>query len=146
MIVRALSKDEKNLGKRNRKKRFSEILLESIDRAFLTLGENAKSAIYFHLKTKFAISRKDIPDRIGDFSDALEQIFGLGARQIEILIMKCLNERVGGTYKWVGPKWLVPDLTFTKYVKMLKLCSEETDKIGEVEVILDAGEQQEQRI
>lgn len=133
------------MGKRNHKKRFSEILLESIDRAFLTLGENAKSSLYFHLETKFAISRQDIPDRINDFSDALEQIFGLGARQIEILIMKYLNQRVDCTYEWVGPKWLVPDLTFTKYVNLMRLSCEETEKIGEIEVILNAGEQQEQR-
>jgi hypothetical protein len=137
---------KRKLGKRNRKKRFNTIMLESIDRAFLTLGENAKSSLYFHLETKFAISRQDIPDRVGDFSDALEQIFGLGARQIEILIMKYLNQRVDCTYEWVGPKWLVPDLTFTKYVNMMRLSCEETDKIGDIEVILDAGEQQEQRI
>ena len=120
-------------------------MLESIDRAFLTLGENAKSSLYFHLETKFAISRQDIPDRVGDFSDALEQIFGLGARQIEILIMKYLNQRADCTYEWVGPKWFVPDLTFTKYVNLMRLSCKETDKIGYIEVILDTGEQQEQR-
>ena len=44
-----------------------------------------------------------------------------------------------------GPTWLVPDLTFTKYVKLLELWCEDTEKIGEVEVILDAGERQEQK-
>jgi len=87
-------REMKNLRKGKLEKKFSEILLESIDEALLKLGENTKSTIYFHLKTKFAISRHDIPDRVGDFSDALEQIFGVGAPQIEVLIMKCLNERV----------------------------------------------------
>ena len=136
----------KKLRKRKLRNKFSKILLESIDEAFLKLGENTKLSIYFHLKTKFAISRQDIPDRISDFSDALEQIFGLGAPQIEVLIMKCLNERVKSTYKWVGPKWLVPDLTFIKYVKLTRLCCEETGKIGDMEVVLGAEEQrQEQR-
>ncbi len=136
----------RKVGKRKNEKKFSTILLESIDEALLKLGENTKTSIYFHLKTKFAISRHDIPEKIEDFSDALEQIFGLGAPKIEILIMKCLNEQVKGTYKWVGPRWLVPDLTFIKYVKLMRLCCEETEKIGEMEVILNAGEQrQEQR-
>ena len=137
---------KRKISKRKREKNFSAILLESIDEAFLTLGENSKSSIYSHLKSKFAISRRDIPYRVSDFSDALEQIFGLAARQLEILIMKCLNEKINCTFEWVGPKWLVPDLTFTKYVKLLELWCEDKEKIVELEVMLDAGEQrQEQR-
>jgi hypothetical protein len=136
---------KRKLGKRKSEKKFKAILLEAIDEAFLTLGENSKSAIYFHLESKFAISRQDIPDRICDFSDALEQVFGLAARQLEILIMKCLNEKIDCTYEWVGPKWLVPDLTFTKYVKLLELWHEDKKKNVEVEVMLDAEEQQQEQ-
>ncbi len=125
---------------RKREKKFNDILLESIDKAFLTLGENSKSAIYFYLESKFAISRQDIPDRVHDFSDALEQIFGLAARQLEILIMKCLNEKIECTYDWVGPKWLIPELTFSKYIKLLELCFMDKKKNVEVELLLDAGE------
>jgi hypothetical protein len=125
------------LGKRKSEKRFSTILLDSIDEALSTLGENSKKAIYFHLETKFGISRQDIPERVNDFSEAIEQIFGLAAQQIEILIMKCLNQQVNCTYSWVGPKWLVPDLTFTKYVKLLELWYDDTGENGKVEAILD---------
>jgi hypothetical protein len=128
-----------------RTEKFGATLLDSIDEALSVLGEKAKLSIYFNLETKFAISRQDIPNRLGDFSDALEQIFGLGARQIEILIMKCLNEKVHCKYEWVGPKWLVPDVTFTKYVELLELWYEKAEKTLEVEVTLDAGEQQEQQ-
>ena len=131
---------KRKTGERKREKKFNDILLESIDKAFLTLGENSKSAIYFHLERKFAISRQDIPDRVHDFSDALEQIFGLAARQLEILIMKCLNEKIECTYDWVGPKWLIPELTFSKYVKFLELCFIDKKKNVEVELLLDAGE------
>ena len=136
---------KRKIGKRKREKNFNDILLESIDKSFLTLGENSKSAIYFHLESKFAISRQDIPDRVCDFSDAIDQIFGLAARQLEILMMKCLNEKIECTYDWVGPKWLIPDLTFPKYVKMLELCFEDKKQNVEVEALLDTGEQQEQR-
>ena len=133
------------MSKRKRERKFSKILLESIDEALLTLGENARTAIYGHLESKFEISRYDIPDRVGDFSDALQKILGLAAPQLEILIMKHLNLKVGCTYRWAGPKWLVPDLTFEKYVKLLELWCEDTEKIGNVEVMLDAGEKQEQQ-
>jgi hypothetical protein len=144
-LARALAKDEEKLSRKKREKQFDKILLESIDEAFSSLGESAKSSIYFHLENKFEISKSDIPDRVCDFSKALEQVFGLAAQHIEILIMKCLNNRVKCTYKWVGPKWLVPDLTLTKYVKLLELWCEDTEKIGKVEVLLDAGERQEQQ-
>jgi hypothetical protein len=133
------------LSRRKRERQFNKILLESIDEAFSTLGESAKSPIYFYLENKFEISKSDIPDRICDFSKALEQVFGLATQHIEILIMKCLNERVKCAYKWVGPKWLVPDLTLTKYVKLLELWCEDSEKIGKVEVLLDAGELQKQQ-
>lgn len=136
---------KRNSTKRKRENKFNAILLESIDDALLTLGEKSRSLIYFHLETKFAISRQDIPDRVGDFSDALEQIFGLAAQHLEILIMKHLNERIDCSYSWSGPNWLIPDLTFTKYVKLLELWCEEPEKIGEVEVTLDDGERPEQQ-
>jgi hypothetical protein len=98
------------------------------------------------LENKFMIARQNIPYRIDDFSDALERIFGLGARHLEILIMKKLHEKVTCSYKWTGPNWLVPDLTFRKYVELMRLCYEDTGKIGEAEVWIDAGEKQEQHV
>lgn len=76
-------------------------------------------------------------------SDALEQIFGSGARTLEILIMKKLHEKIGSRYKWEGPNWLVPELTFSQYVELLKLFYEDSGKIGQVEVIINAGEQRQ---
>ena len=134
------------MSKRKRERKFSIILLKAIDEAFLTLGENARTAIYCHLESKFAISRQDIPDRIGDFSDALAQIFGLAAPQLEILIMKFLNRRVKCEYEWVGPKWLVPDLTFKKYVVLTELTFKDTSKIENVEILVDDGEKPRQEI
>lgn len=133
------------MSKRKRGNKFCDILLESIDQAFFLLGEKAKTSIYIQLETKFAIPRKNIPKRVGDFSDALEQIFGLAAPQLEILIMKYLNQKVNCAYDWVGPNWLVPDLTFTKYVKLLELWCEEKEKNWELEVMINAEERQEQR-
>lgn len=134
------------LNGNNEGKKFEKILLEAIDEAFLTLGKSVKKAIYYNLEQKFIIPRRDIPYRLDDFSDALEQIFGVASKHLEILIMKELHEKIVCYYEWNGPSWLVPDLTFTQYVKMLRLCFEDKGKIGELEVWIDAEEKQKQHI
>lgn len=125
--------------------KFNEILQESIDEALSSLGENVRESIYFHLELNFKIPQKDIPSRIDDFSTALERIFGIGAHHLELLIMKKLHEKTSCLFKWEGPKWLVPDLSFTKYVELIKLFFEDNRRIGEFEVIIDAGQRAEQR-
>ncbi len=132
------------LAKTKTETKFAAILLDAIDRAFSALGQNVKFSIYFNLETKFGLPKEDIPDRIGDFSDAMERIFGQASKQLEILIMKYLNDRVKCNYSWVGPKWLVPDLTFEKYVKLVRICVEGSGKTGDIEVLFDDGERPEQ--
>lgn len=134
------------MNKKNTSKTFEEILQDAIDEAFAILGEKVKASIYFNLEHKFLIPKKVIPSRIEEFSDALERIFGLGARYLEVLIMKNLYEKINCSYKWEGPKWLVPDLTFEKYVELLRISYESEKEIGNIEVLVDAGEQQEQRV
>jgi len=87
-------------------------LLGAVDEGLSSLGDSAKHAIYFHLKNTFNINRRDIPFKIEEFADALEKIFGLGAKPIEILIMKRLYEKVGGVVEYPEHASLV----FTEYV------------------------------
>jgi hypothetical protein len=133
------------LDKKNRDKKFEDALQDSVDEAFSSLGESVKKSIYYHLENSFLIPRQDIPCRVEDFSDALERIFGPGAKPIELLIMKKLYQKVNCSYKWEGPKWLIPDLTFEKYVELMRIGCKEEEKIETFEVIVDAGERQEQR-
>ena len=133
------------MDKKNRCKKFEDILQDSVDEAFSSLGESVKKSIYFHLEHNFLITKQDIPCRIEDFSQALERIFGSGAKYLEILIMEKLSMKVNCSYKWKGPKWLVPDLIFKQYVELIRLGCEDEEKIGTFEVIVDAGEGQEQR-
>jgi hypothetical protein len=132
------------LVKKNLNKKFGDILIGSIDEALLTLGENAKASIYLHLETKFAITKQDIPRRVDDFSDALDQIFGLAARQLEILIMQCLSQKVKCAYKWDGPSWLVPDLTFEKYVALMELSYNDDETSENVEILVDGDKQRKE--
>ena len=94
------------------RKAFEKLLLEAIDDALALLGDSAKQAIYFHLKNEFEIAKNEIPCRLEDFADGLEKIFGLGARFIEILIMKQLHERIGHPLEWDESK----ELVFVEYV------------------------------
>jgi hypothetical protein len=135
-----------NLDRNNRDKKFEQILLDSIDEAFSTLGESAKTSIYFYMEKKLLIAKQEIPYRVDDFSGALERIFGLGASHLEILIMEKLHAKVTCSYKWTGPNWLVPDLTFQKYVELARLCNLDTEKTRELEVWIDAEEKQEQYV
>jgi len=98
------------------KKTFEKLLLEVVDDALLSLGASARQAIYFHLENKFQIAKKDIPSRLEDFTDGLEKIFGLGARFIEILIMKKLYEKIGQSLEWDESK----ELVFAEYITAAK--------------------------
>lgn len=82
------------------RKTFDELLLEAIDEALSSLGESARQSIYFHLEDKFKISREEIPNHIKEFADGLEKIFGIGARFLEIMIMKRLYAHIGQPLDW----------------------------------------------
>jgi hypothetical protein len=79
---------------------FERLLLEAIDEGLSSLGESSKQTIYYHLERSFNLRREDIPTRIIAFTQAIENIFGVGASFVEILIMKKLYEKIGGTLIW----------------------------------------------
>ena len=79
---------------------FDALLLEAIDEALSVFGDSIMQAIYFHLERSFNIKKDGIPHRLGAFTQAIESIFGAGAKFIEILIMKKLHEKVDGVMRW----------------------------------------------
>lgn len=74
---------------------FEELLLKTIDEEFSSLGSKCKQAIYFHLEKSFKIKKGDIPYRIKEFQEAIENIFGAGAKVLQIRIMKNLFKKIG---------------------------------------------------
>jgi hypothetical protein len=127
-----------------RKKAFDRVLLKAIDEALLSLGESPKTAIYYHLESVFNIRKQEIPRRIGDFSKALEQLFGLGARHLEILFMKSLYAKLTGVREWASVEWVVPEMTFREYVHLMRQKFEGA-KRDEVEMGILANENEELR-
>ena len=69
---------------------FKELLLEAVDTALSSLGNSSKQAIYFYLEKNFTVKKQDIPNKIEEFITAIEEIFGHGAKILEIEIMKHL--------------------------------------------------------
>ena len=97
---------------------FEEVLLEAIDESFSWLGESEKQAIYFILKKTYKISKQEIPYRIEEFTEAIEEIFGLGAKIIEIRIMKDLFSRMGYSFPYIHSQ---EGLEFTKYIEAARI-------------------------
>jgi predicted RND superfamily exporter protein len=77
-----------------RSRAFDKLLLSAVDEALSSLGESAKQSIYFHIETS-NVTRNKISENLQEFQAGLEKIFGIGARFIEILIMKNLYAKIG---------------------------------------------------
>jgi hypothetical protein len=120
--------NSKNREAESKTTKFEEVLLEAIDEGLSLLGESSKHAVYFHLEKAFKMNRLDIPYRIEDFTDAMEKLFGAGAKILEIHIMKCLFKKVGYNFKHY-PKQ--KNLTFMEYIAAVKLEKDNNNKIKE---------------
>lgn len=106
-------------------KSFNKILAEAIDDALSSLGESVKQVIYFHLKENFHLPKEEIPDRVEEFSECLEKIFGPGANFIKILIMKKLYKYLGKlSFYWDSSK----EFTFTEYVEIARRSFDDSEK------------------
>jgi hypothetical protein len=135
------------LAKQSPTESFQQIILEAIDEALSSLGENVKTSVYFNLEKSFNVKQQDIPQKIEDFSEALELIFGLGARHLEILFIKNIHEKIGVTCKWPEhewplSKWIVPEMTFQEYVHLMQQNFEDANENNiEMGVLLDEHEE-----
>jgi hypothetical protein len=102
------------------KQSFNEMLLNSIDEALGALGDDIKTSIYFHLEETYKIKKVQIPDNLEQLSLALEKIFGIGARYLEILFMKQLYFKLDEIISLPDIELSNSELRFVEYVKLLK--------------------------
>lgn len=93
---------------------FKDILLEAVDEALSSLGNSAKQTTYIYLEKNFNIKKQDIPNKIDRFANAIEKIFGNGAKILEIQIMKNLHKKIGHNFEYFPKE---SDLLFTEYVE-----------------------------
>ena len=95
---------------------FEKLLTKAVDKAFSSLFHSQKQNLYSHLSRCYSISKQDIPYAVDDFINALQEIFGSGAKLVEIEIMKSL-------YALVQNYTFIPnqsDLSFTEYVTAIR--------------------------
>jgi len=93
---------------------FEQLVIETIDNVFSSLGTVCRQAIYDYLEKKCKLKKSDIADHAAEFSEALGQIFGGAAALLEMQIMKRLYLKVPQFKHWPEEA-----LTFPDYVNAL---------------------------
>jgi hypothetical protein len=116
---------------------FEKLLVEAVDDGLSALGDSAKQAIYYHLEKSFNVKKEDIPSRMTAFTQAIENIFGVGANFVEILIMKKLQEKVDGPFKWNETE----RFGFAQYVSEAKRAFQEKSMIKTVAELIECDEE-----
>ena len=95
---------------------FNELVIDAVDGAFSSFGEQIKQVLYSQLENKNNIKMQDIPFKVEEFSDSIREIFGLTAGLVEMRIIKLLHLRLRNYVYY--PK--NNDLVFTEYMADLK--------------------------
>lgn len=127
---------------------FNHLLIEAIDKSFLSLGKNANTLIYSNLESFLKISKKQIPFRINDFSLFIESIFGTASKNLELLFLRNIQNHSQLTCKWpeytepLG-KWLITPEKVNSYASIIWLDELLAEKIASetVEIIVKASKQ-----
>ena len=76
------------------KDEFKVAIIETVDESFASFSNLDKQAVYCHLENTFKIKKQEIPCKIEGFADAIEQMFGIGAKLVEIKIIEALHKRI----------------------------------------------------
>jgi hypothetical protein len=82
-----------------RRAELGEALLEAVDHGLMVPGEIVRTAIYERLERSYQLKREEIPERLGDFQVALQDLLGKGATVMEKLIAKNLYSHLGLSFR-----------------------------------------------
>jgi len=78
----------------NTQQRLDPLVLGTIDEVLYSLGEPVKNHIYDRLENEFSITKHELPQRMGEFSKFLYNMFGPHAGLIEIKCMKTFYSKI----------------------------------------------------
>jgi hypothetical protein len=86
------------------------LLVEALDESFAAiLGEIPKKTVYDILEKNHAITRNRIPEKLNEFTVALETVFGAApSKVLERIVVKELYSKLGLTYI-ERPDWKLDD-------------------------------------
>jgi hypothetical protein len=73
--------------------KFEVAMVKAVDESFSSFSNLDKEVVYLHLENAFKIKKEEIPCKIEGFADAIEQMFGVGAKLVEIRIIEALHKR-----------------------------------------------------
>lgn len=94
---------------------YEATIIDAIDESLAAFGKTAKQAVYYQLETAFCIKKDEIPFKIRKFAEAIEKLFGPGAKLIEMKIIEALHEKFQD-FTYIPQK---KELVFTEYVENL---------------------------
>ena len=80
---------------------FEQLLLGSIHESMSSLGESCRSLLYTYLAAALSLKKDQIPKRFEDFTTAIKDIFKLGSRVIDGLVLKTLCDKLNVDYALV---------------------------------------------
>ena len=95
---------------------FEMAVTESIDEVFTALGANVKQALYSYLENRYNMREEQIPSMIEDFAHAVESLFGVAAKLVELKIIERIQEKV----KEFNYKPKSKELFFAEYLSALQ--------------------------
>jgi len=86
------------------------VLVESVNESFAAiLGEIPKKTVYDILEKKHTIAVNRIPEKLNEFTTALETLFGFAVTRVIVrIIVKRLYSKLGLTYV-ERPDWRLPE-------------------------------------
>ena len=92
--------------------KFETAVTEAIDDSLSAFGVANKQTIYRHLENRYGIKKEEIPFKIADFANAIEETFGSVAKLIEIKIIEKIHAKNTDSY-YVTKK---DELNFTEFI------------------------------
>ena len=102
--------------KESLKNRLDITIMKAVDESLASFGETVRKVVYSQMQNNYNISKQEIPNRIEEFAAAIEEIFGIGARLIEVKIIETLHTKAKG-FLYVPKE---EDLLFKDYVQNLR--------------------------
>ena len=96
---------------------FPKLIREAIDYGLSSLGNSSKKKLYILLEKRFRIKKEEIHEKIYEFTQAIEEIFGFAAKIIEIQIMEWLYKQINSKFTFHMKE---TDFLFPKYVEAVR--------------------------
>ena len=83
-----------NNNQKTGKNKFETTIAEAVDESLSSFKNLDKQKVYARLENAFEIRKQEIPCKIEDFANAMGQMFGVGAKLVEIRIIEAVHKKM----------------------------------------------------